>query len=293
MGTPSAPCVRTKKTPLTGAAIPEGAYADIGGGLRVHYHEAGEGHPVVFVHGSGPGASGYSNFKGCFPHFAANGFRALVPDTIGYGYSSKPEDAHYHLDYLVDGVRRFCDALGVDRCALVGNSLGGAMAIRFATTWPDRVSHLVLMAPGGLETRERYMEMEGIRTMMGAIFGPEGITPQSMRRIFGLQLYEPSQVSEATLDERLQIARTQPLAVFKTLRVPNLVDELTQLTCPVLVLWGKDDRFCPIEGAATIAERCPKARVVTLPQCGHWVMVEYPDLFHRECIDFLRGQETP
>ncbi len=76
-------------------AVPEGKYVEIGDGLRVHYHEAGTGPVVLFLHGSGPGASGWSNFRHNYPAFAEAGFRAIVPDTLGYGYSSKPDGIDY------------------------------------------------------------------------------------------------------------------------------------------------------------------------------------------------------
>ncbi|MEO7329099.1 MAG: alpha/beta fold hydrolase, partial [Minicystis sp.] len=132
-------------------AVPEGKYADVGEGLRIHYQEQGEGKPLLFLHGSGPGASGYSNFKGNYPFFAARGYRVIVPDTLGYGYSSKPDDRDYGLDFLVGALHRFTRAAGIERCAVVGNSHGGAMAIKLALDHPTLVEKLVLMAPGGLE----------------------------------------------------------------------------------------------------------------------------------------------
>ena len=134
--------------------------ADIGDGLHIAYREAGpaDGRPVVFVHGSGPGASGHSNFKLNYPTFAAAGLRVLVPDSLGYGDSSKPEDAQYTLDYLVGALLRFLDAVGVDRCTLVGNSLGGAMCIKVGLDHPERVERLVLMAPGGRPVHAIVME---------------------------------------------------------------------------------------------------------------------------------------
>src|SRR5215471_13792062 len=131
-------------------AVPEGKYADVGGGLRVHYHEQGEGPVVLFLHGSGPGASGYSNFRRNYPYFAEHGFRAVVPDTLGFGHSSKPDDVDYTLDFLVGALDRFTRALGIERCAVVGNSHGGAMALQLALDRPELVDRLVLMAPGGL-----------------------------------------------------------------------------------------------------------------------------------------------
>ena len=271
-------------------ALPVASFADIGEGLRVHFHDVGpaDGPPLVFLHGSGPGASGYSNFQDNFRVFGEAGFRTLVPDAIGYGRSSMPADAEYHLDYLVEATRRFLDAVGVERASFIGNSMGGAMAIRFALLYPERVEKLILMAPGGLEEREVYMAMRGIRRMIKAFFSPEGITRESMRRVFELQLFDGSLVTDQIIEERYQIAELQPKAVMATSKVPSQADALSDLTCPVFAWWGLDDQFCPVSGADKILRSVKGARVMNLAQCGHWVMVEHRDLFNRLSLDFLR-----
>lgn len=277
---------------MSANAVPEGKFADIGDGLRIHYHEEGRGSPVLFLHGSGPGASGWSNFRRNYPYFAARGFRAIVPDTLGFGHSSKPDDVDYTLPFLAGALKRFIDALGIERCAIVGNSHGGAMAIQTAIDHPDLVTKLVLMAPGGLEVREAYAKMEGIRTMMKVFLGPEGITREGMRRVFGLQLHDPRTLTEEILDERVQIAVTQPKRVLASMSVPHLAPELEKIRCPIFAFWGTNDKFCPVSGAMTIAERCKRSRVLLLSECGHWVMVEHPDLFNRLGVDFLSEAEA-
>ncbi len=272
-------------------AVPEGKYASIGDGLSIHYHEEGSGEVVLFLHGSGPGASGWSNFRRNYPHVAAAGFRAIVPDTLGYGYSSKPDSVDYTLDFLEGALERFLAAIGVERCAVIGNSHGGAMAIKLALNRPELVTRLVLMAPGGLEEREAYMKMEGIRAMMKAFLDPAGITRESMRRVFSLQLFDPAQITDEILDERAGIAELQPKRVLTSMQVPHLTPELPKIACPVLGFWGVNDKFCPVSGAMRIAESCRRARVMLLGQCGHWVMVEHKDLFNRLTVDFL-GEPT-
>lgn len=126
-----------------------GQFVDIGNDLKIHYHERGGGQPVVFLHGGGQGASGISNWKHNLDYFAQHGYRALAPDALGYGLSSKPEEATFDLTLLNDGLRRFLDALGIHRASLVGNSMGGAMAIKFAQDFPQRVEKLIVMGPGG------------------------------------------------------------------------------------------------------------------------------------------------
>jgi 4,5:9,10-diseco-3-hydroxy-5,9,17-trioxoandrosta-1(10),2-diene-4-oate hydrolase len=267
--------------------VPQGSFAVLGDGRRMHYHQAGQGKVVVFMHGSGPGASGYSNFKGNFPYFAERGLRALVPDSLGFGYSDKPEDVDYTLDLHVGAYRQLLDALAIDRVSLVGNSHGGAIAIAFALAHPERVDRLVLMAPGGLEERATYMEMPGIKAMMKSVFGREGITRDGMRSIFELQLYDRTLITDTILDERYDIAKDQPKRVMSTQQVPNLAPRLKDLSCPVFGLWGMNDQFCPPSGAHTLAAQCRSARVMLLTGCGHWVMVEHRELFNRLSVDFL------
>jgi 4,5:9,10-diseco-3-hydroxy-5,9,17-trioxoandrosta-1(10),2-diene-4-oate hydrolase len=275
---------------MNARAVPEGKYADVGDGLRVHYQELGEGPALVFLHGSGPGASGFSNFKRNYPYFGERGFRTLMPDTLGFGYSSQPKDIDYGLDFLVGKLAKFLDATGVKRAAVVGNSHGGALAIQLALAHPELVEKLVLMAPGGLEERETYMKMEGIRTMMSIFLSKDGITRDGMRKVFGLQLHDPRLLTDEIIEERFQIAEHQPKRVLTSLNVPYLAPRLGELSCPVFALWGVNDRFCPVSGAMRIAESCKSARVMLLSECGHWVMVEHADLFNRLCLDFLREQ---
>lgn len=270
------------------SAVPEGSFATIDG-VRLHWHEAGAGPAVVWLHGSGPGASGWSNFRGNYPELAARGFRCLVPDAYGFGHSDKPEGADFPMARLCALTRGLLDHLGVDRFTLVGNSMGGAMALQLALDLPDRVERLVLMAPGGLESRDTYMAMPGIQGMMRTVFSRRGYTPESIRALFELQLHDPAQVTDAIVAERLEIALVQPRRVFETLAVPDLSPRLGEIRCPTLALWGREDQFCPVSGATTLARGIADVRSVTLSQCGHWVMVERRALFNRMLADFLTG----
>ncbi|NLP64846.1 alpha/beta fold hydrolase [Paraburkholderia sacchari] len=266
--------------------IPKGKYVRTPSGLDIHYQDSGVGETVVFIHGSGPGASGYSNFKGNYPVFANEGFRVLVPDLPGYGLSSKPDDVEYVLDYFVGVLREFLDALDVTRCVLVGNSLGGAIALKYALDRPEAVQRLILMGPGGLEEREVYFQMEGIQRMMSD-FATGVLDREGMRRLLSILVYDPVHVTDELLDERVPVCEMQPKSVLATMRVPNLVERLHEIRCPVLGFWGSDDKFCPASGALKVLERCADTRFVITNRCGHWVMVEHRDLFNKTCIEFL------
>ncbi|KHK51152.1 3-oxoacyl-ACP reductase [Ralstonia sp. A12] len=266
--------------------LPVGRYVTTATGLQLHSTEAGSGEPVVFIHGSGPGASGHSNFKYNAPAFAAAGYRTVVVDLPGYGRSSKPDDVEYTLDFFVEALRAQLQALEVGRCVLVGNSLGGAIALKYALDYPDDVSRLVMMAPGGVEERETYFQMEGIQKMVSLFTGGH-MNPDTMRQLLQLLVYDTSVVTDALVEERMNVCREQPREVLSTMRVPNLSARLGEVACPVLGFWGTEDRFNPVGGAMKFLESCRNARCVLINRCGHWVMVEHRDYFNRECLGFL------
>lgn len=268
--------------------LPIGHFVTLDSGLRLHFLDEGSGPVVLWLHGSGPGASGYSNFKGNYPQFVAAGFRNLVVDLPGFGRSDKPEDAQYNLDFFVNAMSGFLKAVGVKRATLLGNSLGGAIALGLALAEPARVEKLILMAPGGVEDRETYFKMVGIQRMVELYnAGPLGI--EQMRRIMSLQLFDSSQLDDNLLAERVAVAVYQPRNLFTTMMVPNMTERLEELQAPILGFWGTDDNFNPASGALKVLNHAPNARFIMLNRCGHWVQVEHRELFNKACLEFLRS----
>ena len=279
-------------------SVPEGKYVDIGDGLELHLHDspADEGVPhrgvVLFIHGSGPGASGYSNFNGNYPAFNAAGYRTLVPDMFGYGYSSKPTEGKFFMNDLAAQFVRMLDGLGIDEPVhLVGNSMGGAVCIQMALHHADRVGKLILMAPGGLEERDVYMNMVGIKTMIGNLMKSKGVvTREGLRETFKLQLHDESLITDEIIEERFQVSELQPKGLLSRLIVKNAAEDLGKIEQETICLWGVDDKFCPVSGAYKVAERVKGSRTVLINGCGHWVMVEYAKLFNETSVRFLDGE---
>ena len=281
----------TQTSPISPSPIPVGHFVDIapvaGSAQRIHYHEQGEGEVVIFLHGAGTGASGYSNFKGNYPAFAQAGYRCIVPDLLGYGLSSKPDIEQYDLDFFIAGVKGLVDALGLKHITLLGNSLGGAVALGYALAHPQDVKRLILMAPGGVEDLDTYLAMPGIANMF-KVYQSGKTGAAAMREVMTMQLFDPTLLTDDIINERAPIAETQTQAARSILKVPNMTERLHELRCPVFGFWGVNDQFNPVSGTTKLVENCPQARIIVLNQCGHWVQVEHREMFNRACIDFLQ-----
>lgn len=262
----------------------------VAGGYDIHVKEAGSGPAVVFIHGSGPGASGASNFRENVDAFVEAGYRVILPDLIGYGASSKPEGLDYTLALFTDTLYEALTLHGIEQAVLVGNSLGGGIAIQMTLDHPEFASRLVLMAPGCVAEREAYFVMPGIAKMVSNFGGPDFDLAEQKRLVSNL--VHPDFVSNIPDDlvaERFAVARTQPKDVLVRMRTPDLSPRLGELRQPVFVLWGLNDDFCPEAHSRLFLERCPDVRAITFGRTGHWVQVERAAEFNRYSIDFLRG----
>lgn len=269
--------------------LPEGSYAQCANGYRIHYLDEGEGDVVLFLHGSGPGASGHSNFKGNYPAFVAAGYRCLVPDLIGYGFSDKPDDRDHPLEFFVECVKQTLDVAGVRSCTVVGNSLGGAIALGLALEYPELVSKLILMAPGGLSELADYQQMPGMQKVFSVFGSGEPVTHAVMKDLFATGLmYDPAHATDELVQERMQIMQIMNGHVMATMHVPVLTGRLGELQCPVLGFWGVNEKMMPENGIMAMAKNIPQLRLILVTQCGHWVMVEHEAMFNRSCMDFLK-----
>lgn len=270
--------------------VPEGHYAQLPNGYRIHYLDEGSGPVVVMLHGSGTGASGYSNFKGNYKELAKAGYRVILADLVGFGYSDKPDNVEYPLSFFVECLKQALDVIGVSKCTLVGNSLGGAVAIGFALAHPTSVEKLVLMAPGGVSDMPDYQAMPGMAALFAHLATGKPFTHETMKAFFiKAFVVDPAVVDDQLVAERLEMAKLQNPQVMKTLQVPNMTARLGEIKAPTLTLWGINENMMPENGILRLAKGIPNNRVVLVPNCGHWVMMEHRDLFNRTVIDFLRN----
>ncbi len=259
------------------------------GDYDIALQDVGEGAAVVFIHGSGPGASGASNFRMNIDAFVTAGYRVVLPDLIGYGASSKPEGIDYTLRLFAGTLFEALQLHGIGSAVLVGNSLGGGVAIQIALDHPDFVSALILNAPGCIEEQQSYFTMPGIAKMVSGFGGPDFNLEEQKRLVCNLVHPDfASKIPDELVAERFAVAKTQPKDVLSRMRTPNLGPELGRIEQPILVFWGLDDEFCPESGARHFLDQCKNARCMTFSRTGHWVQVERAEEFNRYSTDFLR-----
>jgi len=266
------------------------------GNRDIYVAEAGEGAPLLMLHGGGPGASGAPNFERNIPTLARH-FRVIVPDLPGYGRSTKGLDRRDPFGDLARTMLGLLDVLGVRRAHVLGNTLGGACALRMALDKPDAVDRLVLMGPGGIDTT-RSLPTKGLKCLLGYYAG-EGPTREKVATFLRQYLvYDGSRIPDSVIDERFR-ASTDPEVVanaplVRPRGIPNFraLDftrdkRLSQLRNPTLVLWGVNDLVNRPSGAHSLQRRLPNCDVYLFSRTGHWVQWERPDEFNAVTIAFL------
>lgn len=274
-------------------------YADVGG-FRLHYHEAGDGPAVVMLHGGGPGASAWSNFGRNLPVFAES-YRTILVDQPGFGDSDKPEITKQYFTFSADALLGLLDKLGVERAHLVGNSLGGGTAVRFALSNPDRAGRLVLMAPGGLSLNVFSPDpTEGIKRLY-AFAAPPGPSREKLAEFLRTLVFNQELVTDELVEERFRHASDPEslramaslgasFARPETAQEGLLWREAYKLRQRVLLIWGREDRVNPLDGALAALKLIPRAELHVFGRCGHWAQLERFDEFNRLTMDFLGGQ---
>lgn len=283
---------------LETATLATGLFADLPSGLRLHYHEAGErtNETVLLLHGGGPGASAWSNF-GRTMQVLADRFHVLAVDQVGFGRSSKPtEFAKQFFAASADALVELLDALGIERAHCVGNSLGGGTSVRLALDHPQRAGRLVLMAPGGLGLNVFASDpTEGIKKLY-AFAAPPGPSKEKLADFLRTLVFDQSMITDELVAERFEFAADPETlasmgAMGKSfLTAPEsamLWREAYKLRQRVLLVWGREDRVNPLDGALVALKLIPRAQLHVFGGCGHWAMLEKFDEFNRITADFL------
>jgi pimeloyl-ACP methyl ester carboxylesterase len=265
----------------------------------LHYHEAGGGPPLLLLHGSGPGVSGWANFRGNLPVFAEH-FRTLVLDMPGFGKSFDP--AGNPVEAAGASVLAFLDALGIERLPIVGNSMGGGVAATVAAGHPDRVTRLVTI--GGVGTPLfTPIPAEGIKLLVDFVEDP---TRDRLIAWMESMVYDTAVLTDEFVQLRWDSA-TDPVALAAIRRMynremlanmrtrmmnPARVTMLTQIQAPTLVTFGRDDRVTPLDAMLIPMRYIPRGEVHIFHDCGHWAMIERKTEFESVVLSFLRRDDA-
>ncbi len=273
-------------------------YAQVRADMRLHYHEAGVGNAqtVVLLHGGGPGASSWSNFAKNIGVLAEH-FHVLAVDQPGYGLSDKHAEHEQYNRYSATALLNLFDHLGIERAALVGNSLGGGTAVRFALDNPERAGRLVLMGPGGLSVNLFAPDpTEGVKLLGRFTADP---TRENMEKFLRIMVWDQKLITPELVEERFAIASTpESLAAARAMgksfagadfELGMMWRDVYKLRQRVLLIWGREDRVNPLDGALVALKQIPRVQLHVFGQCGHWAQLEKFDEFNKLTIDFLGG----
>jgi len=277
------------------------------GDLKLHYHEAGPGSgvspgnksvPLVLLHGGGPGASAWSNWKQNIGPLAEH-FRVLAVDQPGYGRSDKPLVKGGLWTFYARAVHDLMDTLGLETAHFIGNSLGGGTTLKLALDHPERAGRLILMGPaGGSLPITSSWPSEGLKTLM-RFYAPPGPSREKMQDLIDVMMFDAGKVDPEVLEERYQAAvdpdaMAMATAVFKAVQsgeqvmvAEELWRDVHRIGSRTLLTWGRDDRVLPLDSALFMLRYMPDARLHVFPNCGHWAQAEHTVEFNRLVVDFL------
>ncbi|MET8427895.1 alpha/beta hydrolase [Nocardia sp. NPDC004860] len=269
------------------ASLETGGYLDAGG-ISTHYHDAGQGNPVLMLHGSGPGVSAWANWRHAIPALARSA-RVVALDLVGFGHTERPADVHYSLRTWTDHAWRFLDALGLEKVSVVGNSLGGRIAMQMAEDDQARLDRLVLMgSPGvGMTPTEGLDALRGYEPSLEAM-------GNLLRNYFAV---DKSMITDDLVRIRYE-ASAAPGAheAYRTMffhpdhaggRLGITEDQVRAITVPTLLIHGREDRVVPVDVSWNMLHLLPEADLHVFSRCGHWTQIERADEFNRVVADFL------
>jgi 4,5:9,10-diseco-3-hydroxy-5,9,17-trioxoandrosta-1(10),2-diene-4-oate hydrolase len=254
-------------------------------GIKIHYSQFGSGPYLVWLHGGGPGANGVSNYSKNFPRF--ENFTNIIFDLPRYGQSDKPVINGSFFQALGEYIYKALKALNVQKASFVGNSLGGATAIKVAQLDESIVDKLILMAPGGLPGKDSTLS-PALLLMLKSLGGDP-----SQENVYGFLkqiAYDQSLLTEELLHARYSEAQnSEVIATAKQSNFlpENLLPVLENIKVPTLLIWGKQDAVLPIEGGYNAVDRLENCEFRVISKCGHWVQFEYPEWFNQAVHQFL------
>jgi 2-hydroxymuconate-semialdehyde hydrolase len=269
-------------------ATPEIGKSIRAGGVITNYHEAGDGAPVILIHGSGPGVSAWANWSRTIPSLAER-FHVFAYDQLGFGYTELPAKQHYGLEVWVEHLLDFMHAVGIRRAHLVGNSMGAAVALAAAVRYPEVIDRLVLMGATGV----RFPLTAGLDAVWGYI-----PSIANMRRLLELFVFNRELITDELVELRYRASiRPGIQEAFSRMFPPprqeavNALaayeEHLSGIRAPALVIHGRDDRVVPVATGEKLLMVLGDVQLHVFGRCGHWTQLEHTADFNRLVRDFL------
>jgi pimeloyl-ACP methyl ester carboxylesterase len=263
-------------------------------GIEIHLDQDGEGTPVILIHGY---TSNLYTWRFNL-HVLGRECSVWALDLPGFGYSDKPKDFDYTLSGYADFMAKFMDAAGIDKAILVGNSMGGIVAMTTYLKYPDRVEKLVLIDSDG------YPEKEGagffLFDLMGWPVAGDILMSFNYRWVVKQSLlsgvyYNNVFVTDDVVDSYYNVFKTKngrkgPLwvgdGVYGKVRFDP--EQIKKIAVPTLVIWGKEDTLIPVEDADYFGRDIKGAKVVVIPEAGHLPHEEKADVVNKLILDFVK-----
>lgn len=263
----------------------------------LRYHEAGDGPPLILLHGSGPGVTGWRNYRGNIGVFAEQ-YHCYILEFPGFGVSD-PVKGHPVLT-AGSSVIRFMDALGIESAPVIGNSMGGVVGVNLAIKKPDRVSKLVTIGGVGPNVFSPSPS-EGLRLLQEFTDGPDR---DKLVRWLTAMVFDRGLVTDELIEERWEAAINPDAQQTAQMMYGSAAFAMQQefmaasdtapywsmmhkVSCPTLLTWGRDDRVSPPDMAMIPMRLIPQAELHMFPNCGHWVMIEAKRAFEGAVLEFL------
>ena len=270
-------------------------------GISTRCIEAGDGPPVIMLHGVGGHAEAYA--RNVMP--LSRRFRAMAIDYLGFGLTDKPDEPPTR-DRYVRHLLDFMDAAGIEKAHLVGESLGGWIATWTALQHPDRVDKLVSVCGARIEVEtdpESARHVESGRQELKRLTRQfiDNPTRDNVRKRLGWLFHDPADITEELVDIRW--ALYQRADAQKSLRrsadqmeqgdkpeeIGLTAERLAQISHPTFMLWTSHNPSTPAATAERATAHIPDAKFTVMQDCGHWPQWEDPDTFNQLVEDFLAG----
>jgi pimeloyl-ACP methyl ester carboxylesterase len=247
---------------------------------------------LLFVHGL---SGSWQNWLENIPHFS-KAHRVIALDLPGFGHSPMPT-WRISIESYSRLLHRFCDALGIDNCVLVGNSMGGFISAEAASAQPARFEKLVLVSAAGVSSARLRRQPAETAARMATAAAPLLLKLQErgMRRprvrwaTFRGLFQHPELLRRELLLEQLHNSAGRPglLPAVQGLVGYDILDQLTEVEVPTLIVWGRNDRVVPPQDAVGFGRRLRNSRTVIFDDTGHLPQLERPIRFNRVLETFL------